>query len=213
MPDPGVENSDVAGRRHTVVPSGASGPRDRILRAAADLFGRDGVRATSVDALIESAGVARATFYRYFSSKDQLVAAWLDARALTWLELVRRQVTAQASDPAEQLTLFFDVLAAHVAKPEFRGCAHLNTAAELRDPPDETRRALRAYFAALEEHLRSNVQAAGFGDPVRTAAQLRVVACGMLALTLAIGDGSPGRDGADLVAALVERQRRSPDGP
>ena len=51
--------------------------RDRILAAAGQLFAEQGVRATGVDALIATADVAKATFYRHFPSKDDLIVAWL----------------------------------------------------------------------------------------------------------------------------------------
>jgi AcrR family transcriptional regulator len=60
--------------------------RQRILDTAYDLFSHRGIRAVGTDELIERAGVAKATFYRHFPSKDDLVLAFLDQRERVWVE-------------------------------------------------------------------------------------------------------------------------------
>jgi AcrR family transcriptional regulator len=194
----------MGGRQHSV-PSGGLGTRDRILRAAAVLFERDGVRAVSVAAIIEAAGVARATFYRHFPAKEDLVVAWLDSSTSNWVEVLAARAAERAADPSDELLAFFEVLAEHVAEEGFRGCPYLNAAAELRRPSAEVRRAQQSFFAALEMYLGSLAGAAGFVEPARTAAQLRVLVCGVLSLALTLRDGMPGRDALGLVRALVDR--------
>jgi AcrR family transcriptional regulator len=54
--------------------------RARILEAAGELFYREGVRATGIDAIVAASGVAKMSLYRCFPSKDALVAAWLEDR-------------------------------------------------------------------------------------------------------------------------------------
>jgi AcrR family transcriptional regulator len=68
------------------VSSSGQGPeaRQRLLLAASELFYRDGISATGVDALTEAAKVAKATFYRHFPSKDDLVMAWLQQPEARW---------------------------------------------------------------------------------------------------------------------------------
>ncbi len=58
-------------------PSGASAARERLLRTASDLFYREGIHAVGVDRIVAEAGVTRATFYRHFPSKEDLVEAYL----------------------------------------------------------------------------------------------------------------------------------------
>ena len=58
--------------------------RERILESAYDLFSRRGIRGVGIDEVIERAAVAKATLYRHFSSKDELVIAFLERREEVW---------------------------------------------------------------------------------------------------------------------------------
>ncbi|MDT7776852.1 MAG: hypothetical protein QOC67_5776, partial [Pseudonocardiales bacterium] len=66
------------------VPGGAPSGRERVERAAYDLFSRRGVRAVGVDTVISEANVAKMTLYRNFDSKDELILAFLRRRELLW---------------------------------------------------------------------------------------------------------------------------------
>ena len=104
-------------------------PRDRLLAAASELFYEHGVHTVGIDTIIERAGVAKASLYSTFGSKNELVRAYLEARhqarrARLSAEIERHQ------DPTARLLAIFDVLASTVAQPGFRGCAFANAAAE-----------------------------------------------------------------------------------
>ena len=103
--------------------------RERLLAAADELFYRDGVHSTGIDAVIEKAGVAKGSLYYIFGGKDELVAAYLRGRH----ERFRQQVEeAQAGidDPADKILALFDALADYVSLPEYRGCPFDSAAAE-----------------------------------------------------------------------------------
>jgi AcrR family transcriptional regulator len=111
--------------------------RERILLAAHDLFYRDGIRATGVDRLFGEAKVAKVTFYRHFPSKDDLIGAFLAYRHNHWMEwftqaLERHRATQTPAErlraPLEPLRL---AMAEWLLEPTFRGCAFINTVAEL----------------------------------------------------------------------------------
>ncbi|HMK91264.1 MAG TPA: helix-turn-helix domain-containing protein [Methylocystis sp.] len=111
--------------------------RERILRAAHDLFYRDGVRATGVDRLIAEAGVTKVTFYRHFACKDDLVRAFLAYRHERWMDwfvaALARHIAAQ--DPGARrdapLAPLHRALEEWFCDPAFRGCAFINSIAEL----------------------------------------------------------------------------------
>jgi AcrR family transcriptional regulator len=113
--------------------------RERILLAAHDLFYRDGVRATGVDALIAAAGVAKATFYRQFPSKDDAIRAFLDYRHERWMHwfegaLARHRAAQTVEERArEPLAPVAAAMREWFCAPEFRGCAFINSVAELGD--------------------------------------------------------------------------------
>jgi AcrR family transcriptional regulator len=157
-------------------------PRDRILTAASELFARHGIRAVGVDAIIATAGVAKASFYRHFRSKDDLVAAWLRDHRTRWLDRVRVLGHERATSPSDELLVFFDVVLELVEDPDFYGCAYINTAAELRDAPAVVRGELIAFADEVEGYLEELARRAGLPSPRAVAIQLRFVAAGMFGL-------------------------------
>lgn len=168
-------------------PSRPDPPRDRILAAASELFARHGIQAVGVDAIIAAAGVAKASFYRHFRSKDELVAAWLRDERTRWLDRARAETARRATSPADELLVFFDVLLELLDAPDFYGCPYLNTAAELRDAPDFVRRELVAYITEVEAYLEDVARRAGLSSPDVVALELRILAAGSFALINVFG--------------------------
>ncbi|MCI3206028.1 MULTISPECIES: TetR/AcrR family transcriptional regulator [Pandoraea] len=108
-----------------------SSPRDRILVAAHDLFYRDGVRATGIDKIIEQSKVAKVTFYRQYPSKDDLIRAYLDYRHVRWIHWFRTTLDAQVATGQSPADALVATLAQWFSRDDFRGCAFLNSSAEL----------------------------------------------------------------------------------
>ena len=107
--------------------------RERLLKAAAELFYSDGVGATGIDAITAHAGVAKMSLYNNFSSKADLVNAYMMARHAEWQELYQERLR-QAATPRERILAIFDSYMDHAACAYawgFRGCGLLNAAAEL----------------------------------------------------------------------------------
>jgi AcrR family transcriptional regulator len=153
--------------------------RDRILRAAAELFYRDGILATGVDALIERANVAKATFYRHFPSKDLLVLAWLRGPDARWIDWVVPEVERRAASPLERLIVFWDVLGDWLEAHGFVGCPYLNTLVEIRDPEAPARREIEAYVGEVEAYLGRTAAAAGLEDASELGRRMRYLAMGV----------------------------------
>src|SRR5580700_3407895 len=104
-------------------------PRDRLLEAASELFYAEGVQSVGIDRVIERAGVAKASLYSAFGSKEELVCAYLDARHEQTLAGLRSAVAA-AEDPIDRLLAVFDAQARLFRTPDFHGCAFTAAAAE-----------------------------------------------------------------------------------
>ena len=116
--------------------------RERLLEAASDLFYHEGIAATGIDRVIGRAGVAKASLYNNFASKDDLVAAYL-AAALSRVE--QHLAELERTVPGDATLAFFDDLVADTARPGFVGCPFLNAAVELA--PDAPARRLVDAFA------------------------------------------------------------------
>ena len=103
---------------------------ERIVRAAGDLFYAEGIHAVGVDRVCAEAGVAKATLYQQFRSKDELVAACLRRRAEQWRASVAGPVLARPGSAARRTGAVFGRLGESFAAPGYRGCPFINAAAE-----------------------------------------------------------------------------------
>src|SRR5580693_2394186 len=99
--------------------------RDRLLDAASELFYEHGVHTVGIDTIIERAGVAKATLYSTFGSKEELVRAYLEARHASRRAAVLAEMELH-DDPRGKLLAVFDELDTTVKQSEFRGCAFAN---------------------------------------------------------------------------------------
>jgi AcrR family transcriptional regulator len=165
--------------------------RERLLAASDELFYRDGVHSTGIDAVIEKAGVAKGSLYYIFGGKDELVAAYLRGRLERWRERVE---AAQAStdDPDAKILAVFDAIADYVSLPEYRGCPFHNAAAEA--PAGEAQQlAIKEYRAWLRRSFLQLAADTGVSDSEALADALIVLYDGALATA---GTAEPARAAA-----------------
>jgi AcrR family transcriptional regulator len=104
-----------------------SAARARILRAAHDLFYRDGIRATGIDRVIAAARVTKVTFYRHFPSKEDLIREFLEYRHERWMAWFVGALARHGGHPSALVAALQEWL----KKPDFRGCAFINLVAEM----------------------------------------------------------------------------------
>ena len=179
-----VELADEAGGSATAVrfvfATPSRTPRERILAAATTLFGRNGIRAATVNAIAAEANVAKATFYSLFPSKDQLVVTWLAGLTDNWVENVIAEIEARAESPRERLHAWFDVLGEWVEEDIAAGSPVLRTANEARAPQHPARDAHREGSRRLHDYLHETASAAGIPDPDRLIEEFELLAQGVI---------------------------------
>lgn len=105
--------------------------RERILLTAHDLFYRDGIRATGIDKIIREAKVTKVTFYRHFPGKHDLIQAFLEYRHRRWMDWFREALARHGAVAGGGLRPLQGAMEEWFGNPLFRGCAFINTAAEL----------------------------------------------------------------------------------
>lgn len=107
-------------------------PKERILAKATELFYCQGIKSTGIDTIIAQSGVAKATFYKHYPSKAQLVEEYMagqDGRFFAWLETA---VDFTAPEP-QRLRQFLKAIDTIMHNPTFRGCSFINALAEGSD--------------------------------------------------------------------------------
>jgi AcrR family transcriptional regulator len=170
-------------------------PRERLLKAASELFYAEGVQSVGIDRVIERAGVAKASLYSTFGSKEQLIRAYLDDRHARMLRRLRAAVDAvDPSDPVERILAVFDAQAEVFRARGFHGCAFTAAAAEA--PRDgQIEEAARAYRRDVRELFAELAAAAGATDPPQLASQLQLLYDG--------GSSAANLDRDPMIAAAV----------
>jgi AcrR family transcriptional regulator len=151
-------------------------PRERLLDAAQELFYSEGVHSVGIDRVIERAGVAKASLYSTFGSKEGLVRAYLDESHQRILG--RRRAAAEAApDPVAGILAIFDSLARDFQRPDYNGCAFAGARAEAPAGGviDE---ATHAFRADMRDLFRELATAAGATDPDQLAYQLQMLYSG-----------------------------------
>jgi len=156
-------------------PSSATTTRDRILYTAAGLFYREGVRSVGIDRIIAEAGTAKATFYRHFKSKDDLVLAYLYMRHDQWMQWFARSLERACTRDGPSFERVAHVLAEWFREPDFRGCSFINVLAE-GVPTGEVLSLVQSHKEDLQDSLESLARAMGHPAPaVRAEEAIMIV--------------------------------------
>ena len=140
-----------------------SEPRARLLATASRLFYSEGVNSVGVERIVSEASVTRATFYRHFPSKQDLVLAYLQSAHDVIAERIATALTLE--DPKARLRAIGEDIAAQVLSPGFGGCAFIKVASEFDDPDEPVRQAVSAHRAWFAEIIRTAFADAGHGRP------------------------------------------------
>ena len=145
--------------------------RDRLLAAADELFYAEGVHVVGIDRIVERAGVAKASLYSTFGSKDELIRAYLAARHAATRDRMTRELTARYHTPRERLLGVLDIQGESFIEPGFRGCAFISASAEAR-PGSTIEEAADEYRAWVRSLFSDLARKADLNDPKRLAQQL-----------------------------------------
>lgn len=156
--------------------SDATGPAQRLLDTASKLFAAQGIRAVGIDQILRESGVAKASLYSSYGSKDALVIAYLNE--LDQADRKRWETrTADISDPADRILAFFDLAAGATRSRGFRGCLYANAATEF---PDDILEPVRAHRVWVRTRLTTLLGQAGVAAAAAIARQIQLLYDGAL---------------------------------
>jgi AcrR family transcriptional regulator len=175
--------------------------RERLLEAANELFYAEGVHTVGIDRVIERAGVAKASLYNTFGSKDELVKAYLEGRHATSAARIARHMDRYDS-PRDQLLAVFEAQGELFAQPTFRGCAF--NAATAESPTEVVTRAADEYRSWIRGLLTSLAREAGAPDPETLGRRLHIVYDGATQSARMDRDPAVAADARATAAALLD---------
>ncbi|WP_403022812.1 TetR/AcrR family transcriptional regulator [Salinibacterium sp. GXW1014] len=178
------------------------GARERILEAAYDLFSRRGIRDVSVDEIISRSKVAIATFYRHFSSKDQLAEAFLNRREQVWTsELIVAEAAKRSDNPVDQLLAIFDIFDEWFASKDFEGDSFVKVLLEM-GPEHPLGKASIAHLNTVRSTIRGIAERAGLTDLDEFAHSLQILMKGCI-ITATMGDRGAGARAKLMAEGLI----------
>jgi AcrR family transcriptional regulator len=134
--------------------------RERLVETADRLFYAEGIRAVGIDRVIAEAGVAKATLYAHFPSKDDLILAVLKHREAAVDSFFAEATARHRKRTNDPLRAFFAALKEWVRSPGFRGCAFQNAVVELADPAHPGTEFVRGHKQRFHESLAAMVREA-----------------------------------------------------
>ncbi|MYS87306.1 TetR/AcrR family transcriptional regulator [Embleya scabrispora] len=180
--------------------------RDRLLATAEELFYAEGIRAVGIERILAESGVGRASLYRHFPSKDDLVVAVLEARDRRWRSWLAERVEALGGHPLA----VFDALAERFAHNDFRGCAFINTMIESADPDSPAHRVAAAHKERVVDYLEQLLTAAEVTEPALQARQFALLMDGAIVTALRERTPTPAARARRLAETLLTADDPAP---
>ena len=182
----------------------------RILNTASELFYTQGYRATGINEIIETSGVAKATFYNHFSAKDELCMAYLDGMSETVLNYYEIAIE-DADGPIERFLAVAKSLEPWLIETNFRGCAFLNMASEVPDSNNQLRKPGVKIYSSIqnritilsEELINSNQKKYKKLNPEKLSKDYMLFFAGAVALSELYNNISPAKDALNNICRLI----------
>jgi AcrR family transcriptional regulator len=183
---------------------------ERILDTAYELFSRRGIRDVGIDELIERAGVAKATLYRYFPSKDDLVVAFLERREQRWtLGFVEVEARLRGATPEARLLAIFDALDEWFRREDFEACSFINTLLEMRAEHPAGKASIR-HLQNIQSLVKRLADEAGLRDTDLFARSFHVLMKGSI-VSAAEGDFDAAHQAKAMARSLIDEYRPPED--
>jgi AcrR family transcriptional regulator len=184
--------------------SDAPSARERLIETSYELFTRRGICDVGVDEVVAKAGVAKATLYRHFPSKDDLVLAFMDRRAEVWTaEVIDRLPRERAEDPKGQLLALFDVLDEWFhRRSDYEACSFVKVLFEV-GAEGRIGEACIGHLDKIRDVLRERAEEAGLRDPKGLAWSLNILVKGSI-VCAAEGDVDSAQRAKPVAAWLIK---------
>lgn len=186
------------------MPPNGNPTRERIIAAATKLFYSEGLRATSVDAVAEKAGVTKKTLYYHFQTKDELIAAYLASRDQPTLAYYERWFSETKGSTADKVRGLFRSFAKSADTPHWRGCGFLRTIAELASMPGHPAiKVGAAHKKRFEAWMTAKLADDGVRDAEKIARQIVILLDGAATVMLIHRDAAYVETAGDVAGDLV----------
>jgi AcrR family transcriptional regulator len=185
---------------------GEPSARERLIETAIELFYREGIRAISVDAVVERSGVSKSSLYRTFASKEELIGAFAEEQNRRFWQWWNEITTRHAGAPRKQIEALFDGIAEQIVNPQFRGCSFINLATEFPDRQHTGTAIACTNKKEVCKRLRLLARALGARDPRQLSDQLALLIDGAYGHAVTLGAAGLRGELREMVRLLINAQ-------
>lgn len=182
--------------------------KERILETALKLFYKHGLSAVGIDWIIAESGVAKASFYKHFPSKNDLIEAFIEKRDKNWLETTQNAMSRLNLPPLNRPLALFDILQARLEDEEFRGCAFINTMVELASPDHKAFKAAALHKEKAIAYYAKILKEAGFNN-TELAETFAMLIDGAIVTAVRTGSPEAAKKAKKIASALLTIEKRS----
>jgi AcrR family transcriptional regulator len=188
------------------IPQAKPDARERIVATAYELFSRRGIRDVGIDEVIERAGVAKATLYRHFPSKDDLVMAFLERREERWtVAWVEAEAKRRGTTPEDQLLAIFELFDEWFHREDFEACSFINVLLEM-GPEHRVGQASVRHLASIRSIVGRLAEEARLRDPASFAHSWHILMKGSI-VAAAEGDVEAAKRARSMGRLLIKQHR------
>jgi AcrR family transcriptional regulator len=177
--------------------------RERLVAAASRLFCRFGINSVGVDTVVAEAGIAKATLYKAFGSKEKLVEAVLEREGRLWRDWFLAGLDAGSAAPIDRLRRIFPLMGEWFAQDRFYGCPFINAIGESDKSDDRLRTIAIAHKMAVLKRIEELAGAAGVRQPMKLAHQIGLLIDGAIVVAMITRDPASARMAADMTEQLL----------
>jgi AcrR family transcriptional regulator len=181
-------------------------PRERILAVASQLFYAQGIRAVGIDTIIDRSGVAKASFYKHFPSKNHLVAEVLVLLGAAWRQWLADAVDRLSDDPGARPLAVFDALGERLSSSGFRGCIFINSIVELADREHAGHAVAHDHKQQVTAYLERLLVEAQVRPAADLASHLMLLIDGAIVTALRTGSAEAASSAKEIARILIEER-------
>ncbi|MBC2922084.1 MULTISPECIES: TetR/AcrR family transcriptional regulator [Staphylococcus] len=177
--------------------------KERILNAAEELFYNEGIQSVGIDRIVKESHVALNTFYRYFTSKDKLIEAYLKNRDIKWMNWLNDFIN-QEDEPIKKILLIFDALGQWFNEDKYRGCAFINASGELGSTKPFIYDISKMHKENLYNEIYQILTATNIEHEEKTAKKMMILTEGAIVQSYVIGDKEAATNAKEIAKSILK---------
>jgi len=178
--------------------------KERLVKAASELFCRQGINATGVDAVVDAAGTAKATLYKVFGSKEGLIEAVLLEEGRVWREWYLGEIDAYPGSALDKLAGSLLVLEDWFKREHFFGCPFINAVGEFDKEDDRYKEIAIAHKKIVMARLVELARLGGCSDPESVVHQIGILIDGAIVVAMITRDPAVARHAHKAARKLLD---------